>query len=309
MHGRDKIDWPERWVNVNRHTRCPICGRSGWCSIGTNGVWAKCRREAKGCFRSGLDKGGEMAYYHRLDGEPVTVAYQPPPKPKATQAEVQSLYEKTWNRITQDQRQWLAEDLSVSVSSITQLGVGYGSDHNGKEWFAFPERNPAGEIVGVNRRYRDGQKKLCYRHSRGLSFAPPVNSTAGVVLCVEGGSDVLAGLTLGVAVVGRPSAMGGGPMLEEMAQQIKRPWLVVAEDDRKADGRWPGKEGAIQAAKRLSKVTKKRVPWCLPPEKKDLRRWLQVVAPDVWSLREPFKEAVIKQLRSDFFNLIKREWK
>lgn len=61
----------------------------------------------------------------------------------------------------------LAEELGVSADSLGQIGVGY--EFAGPSW-VFPERNAAGEIVGLIRRFRNGKKCTVEGSKRGLTY-------------------------------------------------------------------------------------------------------------------------------------------
>jgi hypothetical protein len=92
---------------------------------------------------------------------------------------------------------------------------------------------------------------------------------------VEGPSDVAAGLTMGLNVVGRPSNTGGavhlGMLLKESVGRI----FIIAENDVKTDGSWPGKQGALLLQVALAKKLRRSVLIRLPPASaKDLRSWL-----------------------------------
>jgi len=98
------------------------------------------------------------------------------------------------------------------------------------------------------------------------------------VIVVEGQTDVAAAMDLGFVAVGRPSATGG---LKGLADLLRgRDVAIFGENDRKADGKWPGRDGverAFQALRGSASSCKK----CFPPEDcKDLRDWVQKYAPD-----------------------------
>lgn len=111
-------------------------------------------------------------------------------------------------------------------------------------------RKEAGQILGVN----------------------PLNDNGGPVLIVEGFSDTAAALDLGYDGLGRPSNLARLDMLADLVRG--RSVIVLGENDRKPDGREPGKEGmiaAFQACRRASKD----VTMLMPPEHvKDLRAWI-----------------------------------
>ena len=91
------------------------------------------------------------------------------------------------------------------------------------------------------------------------------------VINVEGMSDVAAAMDLGFVAVGRPSNQAG---LGEAAElQRGRDALIVGENDKKSDGKWPGKEG-MEALAEVLRRSCKSVRMVMPPEHiKDLRAW------------------------------------
>src|SRR6185437_1680404 len=92
---------------------------------------------------------------------------------------------------------------------------------------------------------------------------------------VEGASDVVTFGAMSVMAIGRPSNRGG---VTELADLMKNhELLVVGENDRKSDGSWPGKDGAIAVAQQLADRWQKPVKWTMPPEPaKDTRHWFQL---------------------------------
>ena len=169
------------------------------------------------------------------------------------------------------QRERLATILGVSVTAITALGVGWHGD-----CWTFPERDSDGRIIGITRRFRDGSKKRLQGSRAGLTYPTPWDTGAGPALLVEGASDTAALLDLGLTVLGRPSNFAGVQMLADMLRPFPadREIVVIGERDEKPDGRWPGREGAIQTARGLADRLQRPIHWGLPPgEAKDAREW------------------------------------
>jgi hypothetical protein len=75
----------------------------------------------------------------------------------------------------------------------------------------------------------------------------------------------------GLAVVGRPSNTGGVELLAELFRALpaSRDLLIVGENDAKTDGSWPGRDGAVSVARRLSAALGRTVHWTLPPGGKE----------------------------------------
>ena len=98
--------------------------------------------------------------------------------------------------------------------------------------------------------------------ARGAGNAPDP------LLIVEGPTDVAAAVTLGFGAVGRPSVNGGKDELLSLLADFPadREILIVGEMDPKADGSWPGRDGAVKLAGVLASGLGRPVSWCLPPE-------------------------------------------
>ena len=170
----------------------------------------------------------------------------------------------------------LAEELRLGLQSLKALGVGFDTQES--VW-TFPERNADGIVCGLNRRYPDGEKKMMFGHKRGLYFADTWRERPGPVLIVEGGSDTAAAITLGLAAIGRPSAIVPGDVLPELVELLKllpseREIIVLGECDEKSDGKWPGRDGAIRTSRELTEALGRPIAWALPKPAKDLRCWL-----------------------------------
>jgi len=61
----------------------------------------------------------------------------------------------------------LAKDLGVTVESIKKLGIGF---FPGEQAWIFAERDHKGNIIGLQRRYRDGKKFMIEGSKRGLIY-------------------------------------------------------------------------------------------------------------------------------------------
>lgn len=92
------------------------------------------------------------------------------------------------------------------------------------------------------------------------------------IVVVEGLTDTAAALGLGLVAVGRPNNTGGLGALADLVRGRKI--VVVGENDRKADGDWPGKRGVEASMATLGRVCP-HVTAIYPPDgRKDLREWL-----------------------------------
>ncbi|MGE3852279.1 MAG: hypothetical protein AB7K09_11090 [Planctomycetota bacterium] len=163
----------------------------------------------------------------------------------------------------------LACELDVSTDAVRALGAGWYPLWACWTW---PMRDATGRVVGISTRDRRGQKR-CLTHSRlGLFVPDNLAELPDPVLIVEGASDCCAAWDANLAAVGRPSARLGVDALSRLL--LRREVLVLAENDRKPDGRWPGREGAHHVATSLAIIWERDVTCVLPPSGKDLRCWL-----------------------------------
>ena len=269
------------WMRVSKGSPCKICDSSDWCTY---------QADVACCMRVKSDRpmknGGFM---HKLTdslGTPERIIR--PKEKRPTDLELHARFAplcRSWYVGRDEATRRLAETLGVATWALDALHVGW----DGEAW-TFPEVNPHGHIIGVNRRFPDG-KKLCLLGSRrGLTFAEDWADAPGPIFVVEGGSDVAAGLTLGLCVVGRPSNMGGVEYLVRLLGKHDRRVVLLAERDKKDRSKllptlhdpscqccgqcFPGKFGAIETAKRLSVRLSKLVHWSFLPSEKDMRAWL-----------------------------------
>lgn len=281
---------------VTRAEPCAICSSPDWC--------ARLTRYHL-CMRVESDKPAEKGGWLHLRDGATSVAPIPKRKPRAPDSEIT----KRWTPVALnahksgiDSLPRLALQLGVSTASLVLLTAGYVDDVKSPFW-TFPERNAAGEIIGINRRFaapEGGRGKLYYKGSRpGLIYCDGWFTRSGPIYIVEGASDTAAGLTMGLCVIGRPSNIGGIDLLVRLLRShAGRQIVVVGERDQKSPEHvlatkpqhkpncpacsacWPGKYGMRETAKRLSAALRRQVGACLPPAK-DMREWLNRMGIDV----------------------------
>jgi hypothetical protein len=202
-----------------------------------------------------------------------------PPKDWAVEA---AKYAK---ELTPERRAALAANLELPNESIGAVdGIGYAvhaEKDDAGNWLAawtFPERDGAGRIVGLDKRFADGRKGFFKGGRRGLILSAGWREKPGPILLVEGASDVLALTLCGLSCIGRPSNDGGADDLARLLKGIDRDVLIVAENDAKPDGSWPGRDGAYKIAKALDAALGKPVGVAAPPEGiKDARVWFHEI--------------------------------
>ncbi len=140
-----------------------------------------------------------------------------------------------------------------------------------KGGWVIPERDADGVVIGHSIRLADGKKSFRWGEKRGLTLAWPLANYAGSspsnpIFIVEGATDVAAGLSLGVDIVGRFSATGGGDMLATLLRD--RHVCFIGENDGGA-----GRDGPARLTTKLSGAVAS-IRTIFPPEGiKDLRQW------------------------------------
>lgn len=269
----------ERVQGAARGRPCPVCGGDHKCGIGDGGLILCGRTEgpADGFIHMGPAKDPTWHAYRRADDPTVTrpgprarmSGKRPDPPPPDWQAR-----HDEYRAAFDGMRDELAEALGIPGWALDAVGYGWSPQRG--EWTA-AERDGAGNVIGIHRRQRDGQKLSETGGKRGLIIPDGFPAAVGPVLLVEGASDTAALVAAGLCAVGRPSNTGGVGQLAVLLRDLPtdRAVIVVGENDRKPDGKWPGREGAEGTAKRLAEALGRRVSWALPPAgTKDVRGWL-----------------------------------
>lgn len=217
--------------------------------------------------------------------KPLDIVRTDPPKPTPKVDAEPIAKEMFGHEMAPLVRSELSESLGIRADILELLRVGVGWDqHDGARFASFPSRNADGKIIGITRRYRSGDKKTFRGTSNGVFFTPRWYERPGVVLVVEGASDVGAAESAGCCAIGRSSNIGGvfeiKKLLAKHAQG--RPVLVIGENDEKPHKRglhdfcpadcpgclhcFPGKFGAEYVSQQLG------CGYCMPPKPlKDLR--------------------------------------
>jgi hypothetical protein len=233
------------------------------------------------CARiEGPKRCGDAGWLHRL-AEPVS---PPPPtdqrpvRPKDWAVEA-ARYAANMNA---DRRQTLAASLGLPVEALAAVPLlGFRQDDPAGPCFTFPETDAGGNVVGLNRRFEGGKKRMLAGGKRGLTLPADWRDRPGPVFVVEGPTDAIAMTAAGLSAVGRPSNSGGLTLLAELLKNLDsgRPVVIVGENDQKDNGDWPGRNGAETTARALADQLNRPIRWALPPDGvKDVRSWL--TAPD-----------------------------
>jgi DNA-binding XRE family transcriptional regulator len=291
------------WHRVSRREPCPVCECVDNCTVSDDGGAVWCGRIQNGSIRQ--NAGGQ--FLHILHSTNPPQDYEHPShrrdRERMQKSDSTPQSKTDWAKLMKfaserpdiaEKRDELAQQLGVRREALDRLEIGW-SEQN-PAWL-IPERDAAGNVIGIVRRYRNGQKRQWPGGRRGLTFALNWQLDSGPVLLVEGASDVAALLSIGMCVIGRPSNSGGVALLIELLCRLplERRIVVVGENDRKRHEDlkpsvrdrhspdceacslcWPGHFGAFSAARQLSESLLRPVDVAFPPlNAKDVREMVR----------------------------------
>lgn len=275
------------WHNNSKQHPCPVCGKPDACRLSDDGQAVWCRRATAAPPGARLVKKTPEGIVVRFD-DPLAMplpTFKPEPKPAAVKPEKWQQRVEAYRLHAGDQIQDLADRLGVDAEALRRLRCGW--DQQRSQW-TFPTHDGQGNVVGISTRLlvpaksQDGKavtKRMITGSRQGLFHDPDGwADAAGPILLVEGASDTAAAMSMGLAAIGRPSNRGGVDKLADLLRGVdpKRQIIVVGENDAKADGQSPGREGAISTAEGLADALGRPVLWAMPPEPtKDTREYLQ----------------------------------
>lgn len=285
------------WNRVSRSEPCPICGCPENCTVSADGNAVWCGRVDAGSKRQ--NDGGQFLHFVGTTDDG-TVRFESPPRASSPAAV------RDWESVSEvayghpdaaRKRENLAGTLGVTLGSLELLRVGWTTGTGKQFYYTFPERDAAGGITGIIRRFSDGRKRMMSGGNRGLTYVANWRDYEGPVMLPEGASCTAALVSLGLCAIGRPSNIGGTGLLSELLRTVPddKAILVVGENDRKVDHElsqsvrnrhgvccegcslcWPGLHGAEATARKLMELLDRDVAWAFPPDDmKDCRDWLR----------------------------------
>lgn len=256
----------EDFIRVTRQHPCPVCEKTDWCLIRNddpdNPSEAICSRVPS------KQPWGDAGHMHVLRD---AGAWKSRPRPVIHVPEVPpnrwSLASAWVHRAREEGAvETLADRLGVSAHSLERLHVGWCPDD---QFFSFPLSNKGGRIVGINRRFLNGEKRVIEGHRIGLYLPhdlPKDLSDRSLVVC-EGGSDTAAALDLGLDAIGRFSCNTCTRDVVGLVRDRKPAMVIIVADP---DG--PGRDGAEALAGKL--LTLARDVRVIEPPAGDLREWI-----------------------------------
>jgi hypothetical protein len=276
-------------IHATPYRPCPICGRTSRCSSprDPSGVWL--------CIGGLGDKAPGWDYLKQAEKDHAWGVYRPanawtapatpPPRPRPVDPDTKNEEDADrWsqvagdykNALTEERRATLAGLLRLPIWSLDALDIGWDEKNN--RW-VFPEVDGDERVIGLGTRDLHGNKKTMAGSQRGLTLPRDWKEraiTQGKVYVVEGPTDVLALDAAGLPVVGRPSNSGGKHHLVVLLGDLPDVEIkVLGENDRKEDGKFPGRDGAVSVSAYLKQeLPDHTVSWALPGgNTKDARDW------------------------------------
>lgn len=276
---------------LGRRVECPICQHAGRCKARADGAVL--------CFR---ERAEHVNDYIRVKANETCAVFLPTGvhfEQQATQRNGHTRRIGTMTRRTTSDAKhvegeqtgpvdldslWRQHRASTSLDPVTILANALGVSREGLwaagyargpgvDWFA--EKDASGKVIGIVTRYENGEKIIGKGHRRGLYIPTDFDRTAEVIVIPEGASDVAALHTMGVQSIGRPNDKGGVEFLTELLRGVAGEILLPIENDRKSDGKWPGRDGALSVAKRLANALNRTIGVIhLPADIKDPRALL-----------------------------------
>ena len=287
---------------VTKGRPCPVCGREKWCCFDPLSGICLCPRQADGALQDHSFRPirlGELGFLH-VHGAASIYAGGSPARPTrasraksdaandpARLAKIQAIY-----RTSGDHLRVAAEELALPAESLQAFGLGQfnfyfndaGKNCPTRTW---PEWSATGDIVGLgHRRQGDGQKRFQGKRGIILTEAHAADRAKlradivarGRVVVPEGFTDTVAAQAMGEVAIGRPSVSGGVVAIADLLNSLALPETVevvlLGENDLAADGRWPGRDLAMEGARKLARLLgyRFRVVVVMPPAGiKDLR--------------------------------------
>lgn len=294
---------------ASKSNPCPVCDGDHKCSVGDGGLIICGRRDGPvPGFRDlgASEKDSQFHLYRRDDHVPIQSSADRQRRAKSTRSNSEKpgkeVDDPTLQSSNQESIYWgerarlYASDICVEdrVALAAQLGLPVEAldvfpllgilemTANGAT-FTFPEMDSQGSVIGIIRRFPDRAKKAMSGGKRGLAIPDAWREKPGPLLLVEGPTDVLAVAHCQLAAIGRPSNTGGVDYIAELLadQPTDRPIMVIGENDQRPSKKkpgemdWPGKDGAMWTASKLSRRLNRLVQYAMIPDGiKDARDWI-----------------------------------
>ena len=64
-----------QWKRAGAQSPCPICRKSSWCSVSSDGAVVSCMRESNASYHTDVNSQGEAYYLHRINDRDGSVKF------------------------------------------------------------------------------------------------------------------------------------------------------------------------------------------------------------------------------------------
>jgi len=250
----------QSWETVTKANPCPICGKPDWC--GRGGEVVRCMRvtEADGWRVIKQDINGGTTFAPEGSAPMASpVLVEKPHRPTVDWSHAVLQMELELDRMDGES---IAKTMGFSLDTLKKARSGWCKAQNA---MSFPMHNGSGQVIGVRLRKLSGEKFAITGSRQGVFLPRDELNLGELVLVVEGPTDHLAALEIGLQAVGRPSCLGSVQECEELLRG-KDVCIVADKDD-------VGRAGAVKLAKYL-KSSCLDVRTIEPLKGKDLREWV-----------------------------------
>lgn len=254
------------WPHVTKEKPCPVCGKDDWCTIGDRAVL--CQRTPS---EHAHPNGGWYHFFEKLPERPqhVTAPKQAPRQIDA--AKMIRLWREKTSLIAFRQ---IAHKLGVHSDSVIRIGAAWAPEH--RAW-AFPMRDGHGETIGIRLRNDAGQKWAVTGSRQGLFYGDCSSDVNKVAYLPEGPTDTVAGMSIGLFCVGRPTCNSGGEHVKALLRRlgIGSAVIVADNDDMKSAPGGQARPGIVGAERLKRELGVRSVIWHPTGDIKDLREFVR----------------------------------
>jgi hypothetical protein len=164
----------------------------------------------------------------------------------------------------------LSEQLGLSVATLHLYGVGW----DGEAW-TIPSKNGFREVIGIQRRFPNGDKLWVTRSDGHGLFIPMMKSVEGNLFITEGWTDSACFTELGFRSLGRSNCETGVDFIKDFINdnpKLARITLVGDNDPDNVHGN-VGQKGLVTLARNLYGQRVQIAVLDIPAAFKDARQW------------------------------------
>jgi len=253
----------DEFERVTGREPCPVCGRRKFCLVRRDGTSVICTKNESARRWAGA------GWWHPLGASPApATAWRRGLRLPELAPEVVDLADRLYLADgAAEARERLAMQLRVPAAALDQLRVGWERERNA---WAFPMRDGARRVVGIQRRFGNNHKLTMRGHRSGW-FVPAMLPHGGELVLTEGASDLAAAIGIGLSGIGRYSCTlpeRARRELEQLMRHYAPERVIVVSDANPEEQR--GAEETLRALRGIVRHSSLVLP---PPGIKDLRQW------------------------------------